>query len=40
LYQADGYIKSIAVGSGATPPTMCSFTAANQLDRISILNVP
>ena len=40
LYQADGFIKSIAVGSGASPTTMCSFTAANQLDHISILNVP
>ena len=39
-YQADGYIKSIAVGSGANPTTMCSFTAANQLDRVNILNAP
>jgi hypothetical protein len=39
-YMADGYIKSIAVGSGASPTIMCSFTAANQLDRIDLLNVP
>lgn len=40
LYPRDGYIKSIAVGQGGNPPTMCSFTAADQLLRIDILNVP
>ncbi|HET7696600.1 MAG TPA: hypothetical protein VFK57_12880 [Vicinamibacterales bacterium] len=39
-YLADGFIKSIAVGSGSNPTVMCSFTAANQLDRLTILNVP
>ena len=40
LYQADGFIRSIAVGSGANPTTMCSFTGPEQLERITILNVP
>lgn len=40
LYARDGFIKSIAVGQGGNPPTMCSFTAADQLLRIDILNVP
>jgi len=39
-YAPAGFIKSIAVGNGANPTTMCSFSAANQLDHIIILNVP
>ena len=39
-YDSQGFIKSIAVGGGANPATVCSFTAANQLDHIIILNVP
>lgn len=39
-YVADGHIKSVAVGSGASPTVMCSFTGPGQLDHISILNVP
>jgi hypothetical protein len=39
-YMANGHIKSVAVGSGANPPVVCSFTAGNQLDRINILNTP
>lgn len=35
-----GFITSIAVGNGANPTTMCSFTAGNQLDHVIILNVP
>jgi hypothetical protein len=39
-YPPAGFIRSIAVGNGANPTTMCSFTAANQLDHMIILNVP
>jgi hypothetical protein len=39
-YATRGFIKSIAVGNGANPTTMCSFTAANQLDHAIILNAP
>lgn len=39
-YTPAGFIKSIAVGNGANPATLCSFTAANQLDHIIVLNVP
>ena len=39
-YMATGHIKSVAVGSGANPPVVCSFTTGNQLDRINILNTP
>jgi hypothetical protein len=39
-YVTRGFIKSIAVGNGANPTTMCSFTAANQLDHAIILNAP
>lgn len=39
-YVTSGYIKSIAVGNGTNPTTMCSFTAANQLDHAIVLNVP
>ena len=39
-YAATGHIKSIAVGSGSSPTVMCSFTGPDQLDHISILNVP
>lgn len=37
---AGGYISSIAVGNGTNPATICSFTAANQLDHVIVLNVP
>jgi hypothetical protein len=39
-YAPVGFIRSIAVGNGANPTTMCSFTAANQLEHMIILNVP
>ena len=35
-----GFVKSIAVGSGANPATICSFTSAAQLEHLLILNVP
>ena len=35
-----GYLATIAVGNGANPTTMCTFTAANQLDHVLLLNVP
>jgi hypothetical protein len=41
-YITDGFLKSIETGNGTgggvTP--MCTFTAANQLDQIVVLNVP
>lgn len=40
MYSENGFIKTIAVGNGANPTTMCTFTAANQLDHVIILNVP
>ena len=40
-YQAaEGHVKSIAVGNGANPAVICSFTAREQLDHMLILNVP
>jgi hypothetical protein len=35
-----GFIRSIAVGNGANPATICSFSSAAQLDHMIILNVP
>lgn len=35
-----GHISSIAVGNGTNPAVLCSFTAANQLDHVIVLNVP
>jgi len=37
---AEGYVKSVAVGSGANPAVLCTFTSAAQLDHMLILNVP
>ena len=37
---APGFLKSIAVGNGANPAVICSFTSASQLDHMLILNVP
>ena len=37
---AEGYVKSIAVGSGSNPAVICTFTSAAQLDHTLILNVP
>ena len=37
---AAGYLKSIAVGSGASPAVLCTFTSAAQLDHMIVLNVP
>ena len=39
-YAPPGYLQTIAVGNGANPATMCTFTAAAQLDHIIVLNVP
>jgi hypothetical protein len=39
-YAPAGYLQTLAVGNGANPTTMCTFTAANQLDHILVLNVP
>ena len=40
-YQVNGgFLKSIAVGSGANPAVLCTFTAAAQLDQLVILNQP
>jgi hypothetical protein len=40
-YRANNtFIQAIAVGNGGNPTTMCTFTAANQLDHMIILNVP
>lgn len=40
-YQVSGgHLKSIAVGNGANPAVLCSFTAGAQLDHMLILNVP
>jgi hypothetical protein len=39
-YAPAGYLATIAVGNGANPTTMCTFTAANQLDHVLVLNVP
>jgi hypothetical protein len=40
-YQAGaGFVKSIAVGNGANPAVICSFTGRDQLDHMLILNVP
>jgi hypothetical protein len=33
-----GYLKSIAVGSGTNPAVLCTFTRADQLDHLLILN--
>ena len=35
-----GFIRSIAVGNGTNPATMCSFSAPGQLDHLIVLNVP
>jgi hypothetical protein len=35
-----GYLKQIAVGSGANPAVLCSFTGPAQLDHVLVLNVP
>lgn len=35
-----GHIRSIAVGSGGNPTTLCSFTNASQLEHMTVLNVP
>jgi hypothetical protein len=35
-----GFITQLAVGNGGNPTVLCSFSAANQLDHILILNVP
>lgn len=40
-YQASGgFLRSIAVGNGANPATICSFSSRVQLDHLIILNVP
>ena len=39
-YAPSGYLQTIAVGNGANPATLCTFTAATQLDHIIVLNVP
>lgn len=39
-YAPAGFLQTIAVGNGANPATMCTFTAATQLDHIIVLNVP
>jgi hypothetical protein len=35
-----GFIRQVAVGSGGNPSVLCTFTAAQQLDHLIILNVP
>ena len=40
-YQAaEGFLKSVAVGSGANPAVICTFASAAQFDHLVILNVP
>jgi hypothetical protein len=39
-YAAGGFLQTIAVGNGANPTTMCTFTSAAQLDHVIILNLP
>jgi hypothetical protein len=34
----EGYLKSIAVGSGANPAVICTFGAKDQFDQMLIVN--
>ena len=38
--QGSGHITQVAVGSVGSPNPLCTFTQANQLDHLVILNVP
>lgn len=39
-YTVTGYLRSVAVGSGANPAEMCTFTAPGQLLSAFLLNLP
>jgi hypothetical protein len=39
-YTVSGYLRTIAVGSGANPAEMCTFTDPKQLLSVYLLNVP